>query len=255
MTTKNRHYFVNRSHYVNTRRKLLCLILVASLALLSIVLISQQLISRHVNRSQHAPGSLQAELILTSGSSHVIEELDILTLEEWAEHETTNFPMNKPAKPVNPRKPQEDDEDVTDYPINPFPSSLYHADGSVLVEDGIFWSSSLEAKVSPGPSDQEVQSQLQQLRQRHVTQLDKPDWLHCGREKNRFVHFDDGSNACARFRSVHAEFVQGEVMAFYLARLLGITNTPAVVLSKVGKTTFRRQFQQPLSIKNNCIDS
>ena len=169
----------------------------------------------------------------------MIEELDILTLEEWAEHETTNFPMNKPAKPVNPRKPEEDDEDVTDYPVNPFPSSLYHADGSVLVEDGIFWSSSLEAKVSPGPSDQEVQSQLQQLRQRHVTQLDKPDWLHCGREKNRFVHFDDGSNACARFRSVHTEFVQGEVMAFYLARLLGITNTPAVVLSKVRKTHYR----------------
>ena len=87
-----------------------------------------------------------------------------------------------------------------------------------------------------GPSDQEVQSQLQQLRQRHVTKLAHPDWLHCGREKNRFVSFDDGSNACARFRSVHTEFVQGEIMAFYLARLLGITNTPAVVLSKVGLT-------------------
>jgi hypothetical protein len=49
-----------RSHYVNTRRKLLCLILVASLALLSIVLISEQLISRHVHRSQ---GSLQVSVL------------------------------------------------------------------------------------------------------------------------------------------------------------------------------------------------
>ena len=61
--------------------------------------------------------------------------------------------------------------------------------------------------------------------------------VHCGRDKNRFVEFSSGSgmHACARNRgSGRAEFVQGEVMAFYLARLLGITNTPAVALSKVG---------------------
>jgi len=214
---------------VNTRRKLLCLIMVASLALLSIVLISEQLISRHVHRSQGSSSSMQTELILASGSSHVLEELDILTLEEWAEQETSNFAIIKPKMD----QPDDEVEDSTDYPANPFPSRLSHSDGMVLIEDGIFWSAELEAKVPPGPSDQEVQSQLQQLRQRHVIGLEQPDWLHCGREKNRFVKFEDGSNACARFRSAHTEFVQGEVMAFYLARLLGITNTPAVVLSKV----------------------
>ena len=209
-----------RSHYVNTRRKLLCLILVASLALLSIVLLSEQLIARHVHRNQ---GSVQAELILAPGSSQVIEELDILTLEEWANQETSDFPMDSSRQdPVGSR----------DYLANS-PSGLLHSQGLKLIEEGIFWSAELEAKVPPGPSDQEVQAQMQQLRQRRVTGLDQPDWLHCGRDKNRFVHFDDGSNACARFRSVHTEFVQGEVMAFYLARLLGITNTPAVVLSKV----------------------
>jgi hypothetical protein len=120
--------------------------MVASLALLSIVLISEQLISRHVNRS-HSSAGLQAELILASGSSHVIEELDILTLEEWTEHETTNFPMNNKVEQVNP---EDDHEDVTDYPVNPYPSSLTHTDGSVLVENGIFWSAELEAKVPPG---------------------------------------------------------------------------------------------------------
>ena len=87
--------------------------------------------------------------------------------------------------------------------------------------------------MSPGPSDAQVQFKLQELRERKVQSLDKPDWLHCGRDKNRFVHFQDGGHACARFRANHAEFVQGEVMAFYLARLLGITNTPAVILSEV----------------------
>ena len=213
-----------RSHYVNTKRKLLCLILVASLALLSIVLISEQLISRHVHRNQ---GSLQAELILAPGPGHVIEELDILTLEEWAEKESSDFPTD------DGRLTDQAGDETTDYRINPVPSRLTHTDGSTLIEEGIFWSADLEAKVPPGPSDLDVQAQLQQLRQRTVTSLDMPDWLHCGREKNRFVHFDDGTNACARFRSLHTEFVQGEVMAFYLARLLGITNTPAVALSKV----------------------
>jgi hypothetical protein len=132
-----------RSHYVNTRRKLLCLILVASLALLSIVLISEQLISRHVRRSQQ--GALQAELILAPASGQVLEELDILTLDEWAEHESGDFSLDKPK------------DDATDYPVNPHPTSLAHADGSTLIEEGIFWSAELEAKVPPGPSDQEVQ--------------------------------------------------------------------------------------------------
>ena len=123
-----------------------------------------------------------------------------------------------------------------------------------IVEDGVFWSSALEARVSPGPSDAAVQDELQALRSRRVTRLAEPDWvsffeffkfnlagnsnfnplqIHCGRDKNRFVEFSSGGHACARNREGRAEFVQGEVMAFYLARLLGITNTPAVALSKV----------------------
>ena len=104
-----------------------------------------------------------------------------------------------------------------------------------ILEDGVFWSSALEARVSPGPSDAAVQDELQALRARRVARLAAPDWVHCGRDKNRFVEFSGKSgHACARNREGRAEFVQGEVMAFYLARLLGVTNTPAVALSKVG---------------------
>ena len=105
-----------------------------------------------------------------------------------------------------------------------------------ILEDGVFWSSALEARVSPGPSDAAVQDEMQSLRSRRVSRLAEPDWVHCGRDKNRFVEFSGGSgHACARNREGRTEFVQGEVMAFYLARLLGITNTPAVALSKVGR--------------------
>jgi len=110
---------------------------------------------------------------------------------------------------------------------------VQHENGISIIEDGIYWSPELEARISPGPSDAQVQFKLQELRERKVENLNKPDWLHCGRDRNRFVYFQDGGHACARFRANHAEFVQGEVMAFYLARLLGITNTPAVILSEV----------------------
>ncbi len=181
---------------MNTRRKLLCLLSIAILALFSIVLISEQLIARHLSRLGQ-----QDSLILEP-------KLTILNLEDWGRIE----------------------------PPGPLRSSgaLSHLDLKFdIIQDGIFWSDLLEARISRGPSDTQTQLQLEELRNRKVKSLDKPDWLHCGREQNRFVHFADGSKACARFRPNHAEFVQGEIMAFYLARLLGITNTPAVILSQV----------------------
>ena len=176
---------------MTTKRKLLCLLSVALLAFVSIIIISQQLISRHLSRIEI-----------------VQPHLTILTLEEWAKpHKNHNLGQNL--------------------------GSLKNLENLDVAENGIFWSRNLENRLFSGPSDAQVQIQMQELRQRTVQTIDHPDWLHCGREKNRFVHFHDGTHACARFRANHAEFVQGEVMAFYLARLLGITNTPTVVLSKV----------------------
>ena len=105
----------------------------------------------------------------------------------------------------------------------------------------MFWSSALEARVDPGPSDAAVQEKLQLLRSSKVSRLTAPDSNHCGDPKNRFVEFAGGlGQACARNKEGSAapeEYLQGEVMAFYLARLLGITHTPAVALSKVGGNT------------------
>ena len=178
----------NEIKAMNTKKKLLGLLLVAILALLSIVIISEQLIVRHLHRLELVhPG------------------LTILTLDDWTPNEIS----------VQSR------------------GTLIHQNGLKLIEDGLFWSSDLEHRLHPGPNDAQIQAQLQELRNRRVHLLERPDWLHCGRSPNRFVTFRDGTHACARYRNNHAEFVQGEVMAFYLARLLGITNTPAVVLSEV----------------------
>ena len=180
---------------MNTKRKLLCLLFTATLALFSIVILSEQLIVRHLSRLETS-----------------VPELTILTLDEWAASDSDSQSSRSGFKSNG---------------------LIKHQNGFNIIEDGIYWSPELEARVSPGPSDIQVQFKLQELREQKVQNLDKPDWLHCGRDKNRFVHFQDGGHACARFRANHAEFVQGEVMAFYLARLLGITNTPAVILSQV----------------------
>ena len=71
------------------------------------------------------------------------------------------------------------------------------------------------------------------LRTRQVSKLSPPTWQSCGRDKNRFLTFSDGVHACARYREPDHQLVLGEVMSFYLARLLGLNNVPAVVLSQV----------------------
>lgn len=225
----HRHYY---SHFT-TKRKLLFLVFVASLALLSIVLISEQLIMRHLGRQLNEDNELynigQVEM---NPYNHIAmyEEFDILTLEEWAQHETLDFEDNIVLK----AEPESETKIDTHPESKSVDRTTTSKPFSKLVEDRIFWSSEIEAAVPPGPTDQRVLIQMQELRDRKIKSLESPNWLHCGREKNRFVHFEDGSNACARYRGPdHAEFIQGELMAFYLARLLGITNTPAVVLSEV----------------------
>jgi len=204
----------SKSSYMNTKRKLLCLLFTAALALFSIVILSEQLIVRHLSRLE----------------TSVHPELTILTLDDWASHPDSLVSSLDSNSNSN-----------SNWKSN---GNVQHQNGFTIIEDGIYWASELEARLSPGPSDAQVQFKLQELRERKVQSLDKPDWLHCGRDKNRFVHFSDGGHACARFRANHAEFVQGEVMAFYLARLLGITNTPAVILSEVSSNQWGTVHEQ-----------
>ena len=97
----------------------------------------------------------------------------------------------------------------------------------------MYWSNEVINNVDPGLDDDTIEAELRSLRSRKVKSLEEPTWLKCGREQNRFVTFKDGVHACARYREPHNQLVLGEVMSFYLARLLGIHNVPAVILSQV----------------------
>ncbi|CAB4066748.1 FJX1 [Lepeophtheirus salmonis] len=170
---------------VQNRTKLIVLGCIAALALFSICVIGEELISRRFNRKK---------LSFHSQRQQIYEV------------------MSRRPKPVGISSP-------------------------ITNENGLFWSPFIEAAVSPGLNDIETDIIMKKLREKRVSKALKPDWLHCGRDKNRYVIFEDGSEACSRNRE--PRFIQGEVMAFYLARFIGLRNTPAVVLSKLSSKQWK----------------
>ncbi|XP_076328830.1 uncharacterized protein LOC143235012 [Tachypleus tridentatus] len=100
-----------------------------------------------------------------------------------------------------------------------------------IVEDDIFWSEEIETGVPKGVTDNEVWTFIHRIRNLEVVKVEPPTWNRCGRPKNQYVTFQDGSRVCARYRAPHEYLVQGELLSFYLSRLLGIHNVPAVTLS------------------------
>lgn len=95
------------------------------------------------------------------------------------------------------------------------------------LEDGVFWSRSLEARLPAGFSEDRARLWSQRARAQRVVSLEPG----CGRTSNQLATFSDGSRACVRY-GINAEQVQGETLAYYLAKLLGISNVPPLVLAQ-----------------------
>ncbi|XP_076311871.1 uncharacterized protein LOC143225771 isoform X2 [Tachypleus tridentatus] len=110
-------------------------------------------------------------------------------------------------------------------------TTLKNNDGIPLVDSAIYWSQEVENIEPKGISDAEVDKYIRQLRHLSVIRADPSTWDRCGRPKNLYITLTDGSHVCARYRAPHDYLVQGELMSFYLARLLGIHNVPVVTLS------------------------
>ncbi|XP_072447941.1 four-jointed box protein 1 [Chiloscyllium punctatum] len=71
----------------------------------------------------------------------------------------------------------------------------------------------------------------------------------CGRLSNRLASFSDGTRACLRY-GINPDQVLGETLSFYLSRLLGIRNVPALALSRVNTNT-----EQWLGVRRDVQDS
>lgn len=96
-----------------------------------------------------------------------------------------------------------------------------------LSQEGYLWSESLEIQ-EPSMFDEEhtgVWRERAQVQQ--IVHLEPG----CGRVTNGLATFADGSKACVRY-GINVDQIQGEILSYYLARMLGICNLPPAVLSK-----------------------
>lgn len=96
------------------------------------------------------------------------------------------------------------------------------------VEGGIFWSGWLEELFSAGFAEEYSREWQERVRTYRIVKLEPG----CGRMSNQLATFADGTKACVRY-GINVDQVQGEVLTYYLARLLGITNLPPLVLSQL----------------------
>nr|XP_045581769.1 extracellular serine/threonine protein kinase four-jointed-like isoform X1 [Procambarus clarkii] len=102
-----------------------------------------------------------------------------------------------------------------------------------VIEEGVIFSRAVEALLQEaGMSDGAVGEVQEQLRSREVKGLQEPTWERCGRPKNQWVELGGNTAACARYRYPDDYLLLGEVLSFYLARLLGVGHVPPVVLSE-----------------------
>lgn len=216
--------------------KLLLLLLVASCSLICILVISQQLIVRHW-AEERSPVKLEIRIPEDGWmSSQGLHEKLLYPGQEVDKFMVEVVPLGEDME-----EGQKDDNESHYHKYEEETDEIKYYSGLgvsntnevQLVEDGIYWSEAVEETISPGLSDDLVQDEILALRSRTVKSLDTPTWLKCGRDKNRFVTFSDGVHACARYREPDQQLVLGEVMSFYLARTLGLTNVPAVILSQV----------------------
>ncbi|XP_056383847.1 four-jointed box protein 1 [Hyla sarda] len=104
-----------------------------------------------------------------------------------------------------------------------------HSQTFGLLEQGIFWARAVERALPQGFSDEYTLHWQEFARTASIVSMEKG----CGRSTNRLVTLSDGSRACVRY-GINPEQIQGEVLSFYLSRLLGLNTVPPCVLSKVG---------------------
>ncbi|XP_064090573.1 uncharacterized protein LOC135204323 [Macrobrachium nipponense] len=110
-----------------------------------------------------------------------------------------------------------------------------------VVEDGVVFSQSVEALLpEPELSDARVGEMQGRMRSGEVTVLQEPTWEKCGRPKNQWLEMASGEAACARYRYPDDCLLVGEVLSFYLSRVLGVGHVPPVVLSQPSGARWQR---------------
>lgn len=102
-----------------------------------------------------------------------------------------------------------------------------------IIENGVVFSRAVEALLEETELTDAKVGQIQdQLRTSQVKVLQEPTWERCGRPKNQWLEMVSGEAACARYRYPDDYLLVGEVLSFYLSRLLSVGHVPPTVLSQ-----------------------
>ncbi|XP_061166823.1 four-jointed box protein 1-like [Saccostrea echinata] len=125
--------------------------------------------------------------------------------------------------------------------------------GKLAVSERIFWSAFVEKMVPKGFSDEEVFNYTINIQSQSVDKVELASWNKCGRPKNAYITLKNKNIVCARYRDSHVRFILGEVLSFYLSRLLGMDNVPAVVLSTTVAGQWSKRNLDRLNWKENQL--
>jgi len=210
------------------RLRLIFLISVAFLALTAMAAISQQLFLRHFADQVHPH---RHRLNVTDGGSLLAQNLTRGPL-----HGTMLRHVNRTQVPATSAEQNIYDYDDVEEVVVEVAESLVEVDGcwSQLVENHLHWNMAGMRDLPPYPGlEDSTVRELRALRNATIVHLEPGSKQHCGSENNAFLLFQDGGPGCALYREPHQQLILGEILSYYLSRLLGMGNVPAAALSQV----------------------
>lgn len=142
------------------------------------------------------------------------------------------FVNNSYSSTLNSTKPTQQTQDFNEYPTVSFVETREKTKNTVmsdsLVEDGIYWARAIEDNLPQGYTKPQHIQWSEYVKKSVGVKLENG----CGRMQNRLVTFEDGVQACVRYRQ-NTDQIQGELFSFYLAQLLQLNNLAPSTISIV----------------------
>nr|KAI8760751.1 four-jointed box protein 1-like isoform X1 [Biomphalaria glabrata] len=115
---------------------------------------------------------------------------------------------------------------------------------------GIYWSDAVETLIPKGVGQYEADQWIKKCGHLNIKHLEPATEERCGRQKNGFATFGDGSKMCVRYRAPSNRFIQGEVLSYWLSRYMELDNVPPVAISALNSSQWQTHGEMMISHLN-----
>lgn len=122
-------------------------------------------------------------------------------------------------------------ESNLDANIKPQESSNSSNGDNTLLHNNIYWGAKVEKSLPHGYGPSSNDNWVNYIKTTSAIKME----TGCGRMQNRLVTFEDGRQACVRYRQ-NTDQIQGELFSFYLAQTLQLPNLAPSLVSIVNLT-------------------